>query len=146
MSGAAPDAAAIDARDRVERACRRLAQAFVAHLDAGRYEAVAALFTADGVLHRVSGEALRGRADIARLLRRPAGQAVIHHASPVHVALTGANEATGTSSFLAFAATPADRSTAVRIAAIWHDRYRREQGEWRIAERIVDVRMRGFLS
>jgi len=134
-----------DAQDRAEAACRRLAQAFVAHLDHGRYEAVGALFTVDGVMQRVSGDILHGPAEIADRLRRPADQTVIHHASPVHVELTGADAATGTSSFLAFLATPDDTSTVARVAAIWNDRYRREAGEWRIAERMVDVRLRGAL-
>lgn len=134
-----------DAQDRAETACRRLAQAFVAHLDHGRYEAVGALFTADGVMQRVSGDILNGPAEIADRLRRPAGQTVIHHASPLHVELTGMDTATGTSSFLAFLATPDGAATAVRVAAIWNDRYRCEAGEWRIAERMVDVRLRGAL-
>jgi ketosteroid isomerase-like protein len=134
-----------DAQDRAETACRRLAQAFVAHLDHGRYEAVGALFTADGVMQRVSGDILRGPAEIADRLRRPAAQSVIHHTSPVHVELIDADAAIGTSSFLAFMATPDDASTAVRVAAIWTDHYRREAGEWRIDKRMVDVRLRGAL-
>lgn len=125
--------------------CARLAQAFVAHLDMQRYDEVGALFVSDGIMERVSGEVLQGPIEIARSLRRPKDQLVIHHASPVHVELTGPDEATGVSSFLAFVATADDRSAAVRLAAIWHDRYRRERGEWRIAERRVDVRMHAGL-
>jgi hypothetical protein len=132
-----------DALERVEAACQRLAQAFVTYLDQARYDEVSALFTTDGVLHRVSGDVLRGRDAIEVGLRRPAGQTVIHHASPVHFTPTGADTATGTSSFLAFLAMSDDPSAETRVAAIWHDRYRREQGEWRIAERTIDVRMYG---
>lgn len=136
------DASSIEDPAHAAAECARLAQAFVAHLDMQRYEAVGALFASDGIMQRVSGEVLQGPAEIARSLRRPSNQRVIHHASPVHVELTGPDKATGVSSFLAFVATPDDGSATVRIAALWHDRYRRERGEWRIAERRVDVRMR----
>lgn len=132
------------APDDCERECARLAQAFVTCLDGGRYAMVADLFVPDGVLHRVSGEILRGRARIANGLRRPDDQIVIHHASPAYIERIGEDEATGTSSFLAFATTTEDETAVTRVAAIWHDRYRRVEGRWLISERRIDVRFGGL--
>jgi len=127
-----------------EGACARLTQAFVAFLDDARYEAVAGLFMPDGVLHRVSGEILSGRAEIAGGLRRPEDQIVIHHASPVHVERIADDQAAGMSSFLAFAALPGDQGAITRIAAVWRDHYHRTEGRWLISERRVDVRFSGW--
>lgn len=124
-----------------ERACARLAQAFVVYLDEARYEAVAELFLPDGVLHRVSGDILEGRDQIAQGLRRPAGQIVIHHASPVLVERVAEDEATGLSSFLAFAAMPETPAAVTQVAALWRDSYRLVDGRWRIARRVAEVRL-----
>lgn len=135
---------ALAALNDCERACARLAQAFVTLLDDARYEAVADLFVHDGVLHRVSGEILTGRAQIARGLRRPEGQIVIHHASPVHVERLADDAATGACSFLAFAAMPEQRAAVTRVAALWRDHYRLVDGRWLISRRMVDVRFSGW--
>lgn len=127
-----------------ERTCARLAQAFVIYLDQARYTEVAALFVPDGVLHRVSGEILSGRAAIARGLQRSDDQVVIHHASSVFVERVSTDEATGISSFLAFSRAGADDAVITRVAAIWHDRYHCIEERWLISERKTEVRFHGL--
>lgn len=110
-------------------------------LDQRRFEQVAALFCPDGRLNRADGTTATGRESIlAAQSARPEWLDTVHHVGSPMIEAAGDEEASGR---VAFVAVSVDRREGAASPqwSIGHfaDRYRREDGAWRIAERSIHV-------
>ncbi len=77
----------------IQWACQRTLTGYFLDLDAGRYEALAARFAADGVWHR-QGKVLTGPAQILEIMQsRPASGITMHVLANVHVTVTSTDTA-----------------------------------------------------
>ncbi len=112
--------------------------AFFHHLDEGRYAEMVEMFTADGRWLR-QGRWSSGRAEVrAALDARPTGQRVRHVITNAYVSTEGADEATVEAYMTAYRQDGAAQGVA-RIAGplrlnLVSTIFRRDRGEWRIAE------------
>lgn len=119
-------------------ACERLAIASYSLMDHGRYEEAAALFTVDGVWVR-GGVPCEGReAILASLNLRPASDISRHVVTNVVVTRLSPAEAEATALFVPLRGRADGRGIVPLVApGIVGDlafRFRREEGEWLIAE------------
>lgn len=131
-------------RLQIEEACRRLSLEFARLNDDGQYEALAALFTEDGVLCRPLAPelALRGRAAILADMRRKPADALSHHVcSNILVDVLADDEAVGSTYFTVYLQhggvsrdRPFDFTGTVHVG-VYADRYRLTGEGWRISER-----------
>ncbi len=123
-----------DALERMaaERACERLIISYAAAIDAGDWDAVAALYTADGRMSRPTAPDafIAGRAAILAGFRARPPRTTRHVCANIRVTLIDADHATASSQILLFMGK--DQPPLVGSYA---DRMRRVDGEWRFAER-----------
>ena len=118
---------------------RELVATYAHCADSGRFEELAALFDADGVLETPDGRTFRGPAAIlaflgtakAQLAASNASGPIRHHVSSLHIDVTGPSDATGAAYFLVLTARGLDHWGRYR------DRYIARDGHWRFAERRV---------
>ena len=126
-----------------EAALRALVEAYAAGVDARRYDAVAALFTAGGVLATSStpGGAVEretvGRDAIARALHGLDRYEATLHVVANHVASVDGDRATGETGCLAHHLERADDGGCTdRVLAIrYHDSFERTAAGWAISRR-----------
>jgi hypothetical protein len=131
----------------IEFECRQLATLATNLMDSGDYEAMAALFTEDGVFVRPStypDGALKGAAVIVATLRERFDNSLSRHlASNLVVTVKSPDQAEGHSYFTHFWCTGLDRfanlpvplQETMQSVGEYRDRYERTQGGWRIASR-----------
>ena len=125
-------------------AIRELVAAYAHAADTGRFDEVAGLFAADGVLETPDQVAHSGRAAIraflggtgAALASATAVPLIRHHVSNLRITVTGADDATGTAYFLVVTERGPDHWGRYR------DRYVRTDEGWRFAHR--RVRLDGY--
>ena len=126
-------------------ALRALVEAYAAGVDARRYEAVAALFSADGVLAtNLPGGPARetvGRDAIARALHGLDRYEATLHVVGNHVGSVDGDRGTGETGCVAHhLERAADAGGIDRVLAIrYFDSYERRAGEWAISRREVHV-------
>ncbi|KKC25222.1 nuclear transport factor 2 family protein [Sphingomonas sp. SRS2] len=124
-------------RTGAEARIKRLIAAYNIAGDRGRLDEIAACFAADGVLQTPLWQAA-GRSEIAAGLRNSnsRGDSVVqfvrHHVTTSLISFDG-DVVTGRSYFLVFTQIGPDH------AGVYVDRYRQEDGEWRIAHRQVRI-------
>src|SRR5215472_8318781 len=90
----------------IERACERLVLDFAYYSDHQEYEALAALFATEGVMHRPSGDPITGREAILQAYRaRPAGRMTRHVCSNMRITVESADRARGITYAVVYSAT-----------------------------------------
>ena len=134
----------MQARALIEHECRRLSLEFARLNDSAQYEAVAALFTPDGVFYRPLTPELKlcGRQAILTELRRKPKDVISHHAcGNILIDVLSEDEAVGLTYFTVYrqqgAATlerPFCFEGTVYIGA-YNDRFRHTDDGWAISER-----------
>jgi ketosteroid isomerase-like protein len=125
-------------------AIRELVAAYADAADGGRFDELAGLFTADGVLETPDRVEHRGRAAIraffggtgAALVGATTAPRIRHHVSNLRIAVTGADDATGAAYFFVVTERGPDHWGRYR------DRYQRTADGWRVAHR--RVRLDGY--
>jgi len=130
-----------DARDRIERACRRLSVAYARGIDFRDYDAAADLFTEDAELD--VGFPLRGREKIRRALsRRPDELRSRHVLTNIFIDVVDDANARGISYLTLYRHVGAESLQAAPIelagpAGVGHyeDAFTLTAGGWRIARR-----------
>jgi hypothetical protein len=118
---------------------RELVATYAHCADSGRFEELAALFDAEGVLETPDRRTFRGPAAIlvfltatkAQLAATNASGPIRHHVSSLHIELAGPDHAAGAAYFLVVTARGPDHWGRYR------DRYVARDGRWRFAERRV---------
>lgn len=127
----------------IEHACTRLVLESVAANDRQDYEAFAAMFTSDGLLHRPNGEPLCGHDEIVESYRtRPRNRITRHICTNVLVHVESPRFARGTAYVVLYSA---DSLQAVKnfgakcdsrtLIGELEDRFQLTMDGWRIAER-----------
>lgn len=127
----------------IEHACARLVLESVAANDRQDYEAFAALFTSDGLLHRPNGEPLCGRDEIIESYRtRPRNRITRHICTNILVQADSPQSARGTTYVILYSA---DSLQSVKhfgakcdprtLIGELEDQFRLTMDGWRIAER-----------
>lgn len=121
-----------------EQACARLIVDYCNRVDAGDYRAVVALFSKTGVLKRPMEGAMVGHAAILAFLEALPDIRRRHVSSNLVVTLTGVCTATALSYLTAYDSPQSDGLAVLEapyLIAEYHDRFLREDGTWRFAER-----------
>lgn len=133
----------------IEHECQRLVHLFINLSDARDWDTLADLFTADAVFARPSDPAnpLVGREVIrAAYHARPRGRMTRHLATNCVITVEGAEAATGFSYVTLYTApeveTGAAKADPVQLIGAFRDRFRREGGVWRFAERLGSISIR----
>jgi 3-phenylpropionate/cinnamic acid dioxygenase small subunit len=129
-------------------ACERLIHHYAMLNDAGDFHAMAELFTADGAFARPidADNLIRGRdAILAMYLSRPP-RFTRHMITSVVISVQDADTATG-HSYLSLHTAPAGGSSPAQadpsyLIGAFHDRFVREDGVWKFAERRGSLSMR----
>jgi len=127
----------------IEHACTRLVLESIAANDRQDYEAFAALFTSDGLLHRPNGEPLCGRDEIIASYRtRPRNRITRHICTNILVHVDSPQSARGTTYVVLYTA---DSLQSVKhygakcdprtLIGELEDQFRLTNDGWRIAER-----------
>ncbi|MBX3025746.1 nuclear transport factor 2 family protein [bacterium] len=127
-------------------AIRELVAAYAHAADSGRFDEVAGLFAADGVLETPDRVEHRGRDGIraflggtgAALASVTAAPLIRHHVSNLRIAVSGADDATGAAYFFVVTERGPDHWGRYR------DRYVRGAEGWRFAHR--RVRLDGYAA
>lgn len=128
----------------LEAGCRALIDRFTVLSDHGEAAAAAALFTEDGVW--TSGKrSARGRAELQQTFGdRPETIVVRHVTGPVSIAVLDAGHASAVTYFLVFTGDRAGVEAGQTLPldppfsmGEWHDSLVLNDGEWRIASRVV---------
>lgn len=131
-----------------DRACWRLVVDSASCNDARDWDALAALYIADGVVVRPSGDRIVGRAAIAESYAAgPANRRTRHVCTNWRFDLSGPDEATGTTTVLVYswdADAPRDprfghQLDARMVIGDFADRFVRTPEGWRIAERTATL-------
>lgn len=140
----------LNATDRavIAWACERLIHHYAMLNDAGDFPAMAALFTADGAFARPTDadNLMRGRdAILAMYLARPP-RFTRHMITSVVITVDDADNATG-HSYLSLHTAPAGGPAPAQadpsyLIGAFHDRFVREDGVWKFAERRGSLSMR----
>lgn len=138
-------ASTLTEQDRVsiEHSCSRLVIESIAANDRQDYDAFAALFTSDGLLHRPSGEPLRGPDEIAASYRlRPTSRITRHVCTNILVHVDSQYSARATSYVVLYGADAAQiggsfgvKCESRTLIGELEDEFRRTPVGWRIAER-----------
>lgn len=128
----------------IEHACRRLSLAF-AHLnDTQAYEALANLFTEDGVFYRplAPDAAVAGRASILKDMQKKPADLLTHHVcTNIVVDVLCADSARGLTYFTVYLQPGYDRRRALPpftgtvYVGIYEDQFLRTADGWKISER-----------
>lgn len=126
------------ARIEDERAVERMIAAYGPLVDAGEADAAAKLWAVDGT-YRVEGWHMRGRGDVAAMVRSDAHQGLIrrgccHFLGPAVVTVDGDDAVAVCESVLLLRRD--DEYAAARAGAN-HFRLRRIDGHWQIVERVT---------
>jgi hypothetical protein len=138
-------------RLQIERACERLVHAYVRALDEGDMNAAADCFAAHGSLARPSApdQLIIGREAIrASLLTRPKNVFTRHLATSVLIDVEGPDSARGSCYLTLFQATRAEGATLPHESngPVWigqmHDRFVREDGQWKFLERRGSIQLK----
>jgi hypothetical protein len=121
-----------------ERAIERLIASYGPLVDAGAADAVAELWAVDGGYH-VENWSMRGRVDVAAMVRSDAHQALIrrgccHFLGPAVVTVSG-DEAVAVCESALFVKD--DKGFGVYRAGANHFRLRRIDGRWQVTERVT---------
>jgi hypothetical protein len=127
----------------IEHLCARLVLESIAANDRQDYEAFAALFTSEGLLHRPAGEPLRGRDEIVASYRvRPRSRMTRHICTNMLVHVDSEELAHGTTYVILYSAdaSQADGHFGVKceprtLIGELEDRFELTAAGWRIAER-----------
>jgi hypothetical protein len=124
----------VDDLDRMiaERACERLILDYAANNDAGQWEAVVALYVAEGRMSRPTApDAFIERRDaiLAAFLARPPRK-TRHICANIQVSIESATSASATSQIMLF--TGAEQAPLV---GSYHDKFKHTDAGWRFAER-----------
>ena len=125
--------------------CAQLVSTYASYVDHRRYNDLIELFTEDGVLRRPD-MVVEGRAAILDAMnKRPANRICRHMCSTQVVTLTSDDEAEAVTYFAYYEAELPHQGTAALDGPVaigeYHDRFRRIESGWRIAERSVVVAM-----
>ena len=122
------------------RDCEALALAYGHHADAWEADALAALFTVDGVFDRL-GTRIEGRDAIAHFIaHRPREFWQRHHGSDFTFALADDGKtANGTLDLRLERGRVGDDAVIDTVRARYHDRYQNTAEGWRFAERRVQL-------
>jgi hypothetical protein len=125
--------------DSIEAACQRLSLAFAVHVDAHAFVELGQLFAEDGVLRRASGDLVTGPEAITRSFddRLPSFTSV-HMLAPSLIEIVSDTEATGRCAMMVVVQETPD-SPSRRIGGQYEDRYRRIDGAWKFAARLLTV-------
>lgn len=127
----------------IEHACTRLVLESVAANDRQDYEAFAALFTSDGLLHRPAGSPLVGHEEIIASYRvRPASRITRHICSNILVTIDSPESARAATYVVLYTAdsSQADKHFGAKcdprtLIGELEDRFSLTASGWRIAER-----------
>jgi uncharacterized protein (TIGR02246 family) len=120
----------------IERACERLVADSAVFNDQREWAALAALYTADGVVVRPNGQRLEGRETIEAAYAGGAPDRVTRHlCANVRVDVDDADSAHATTTVLIVSGTRGDDSNVTFRAGEFADRFVRTDEGWRIAER-----------
>lgn len=127
----------------IEHACARLVVESVAANDRQDYEAFAAYFTSDGLLHRPSGEPLCGPDEIvASYQLRPRNRLTRHVCTNILVNVESPTAARGTTYVVLYAADAEQSGGAFGVKCEprtligeLEDRFTLTEAGWRISER-----------
>lgn len=139
------------ARAVIEWTCAQLINRFITAADDGDHHAVAALFARDGRFSRPSrpDEVIEGReAILAAYLARPKGKVGRHLCTNVTTAALSSERAVGRCYVTLYTGTPqAEGAWPVQADSVaWIGEYRdvfvREDGEWKILERLGSMAFR----
>jgi hypothetical protein len=120
--------------------CQRLSIAFCNHLDARRYEALAALFAPDGVFER-AGNPVTGPAAIqAEMSKRPPDMATMHVTGNIQIDLTDDTHADGVTYYFVLMQTKVTGNgpfpmPGMETAGMFIDKFVRTPQGWRLALR-----------
>src|SRR5262245_6061528 len=92
--------------DSIERACERLLLDFAYFSDSQNHDALAALFTLDGVMIRPNGDSLSGRDAIRKAYQaRPAGRIIRHICTNIRITVESPDRARGVTYAVVYSAT-----------------------------------------
>jgi pimeloyl-ACP methyl ester carboxylesterase len=146
---ARPEAALTDLdRVLITDACTRQLFRYARLHDAAEHEAVAALFTQDGILARASqpDRLLTGRAEILASLRSRAPRLTRHVVSNVEVLAQSSEHACASSTVVLYSSGASDPAAGIATISVgsFHDVLRKVAGEWLFAERRGSVTMRSI--
>jgi len=120
-----------DARRAIEWACARLVNLYANRNDAGDWEAVASLYTTDGVMTRPTAPdaPIVGRDAILAAFRARPPRATRHICTNIVIDVQDATTAAGESAMLLFT------GAAVPLVGSFHDRFVLTAEGWRFSER-----------
>lgn len=126
-----PPAMPEDERRAIEADCARLIALYANLNDAARWEELAALYAADGLMTRPTAPdaPIVGRAAILAAFQSRPPRTTRHVCSNVVIDVESAAEARGTSAMLLFTGAPTP------LVGSFHDRFVRTAEGWRFAER-----------
>lgn len=128
----------------IERACERLVLDWVDLNDRQDYEALAALFAADGMMIRPSGDPLVGRAAILKSYQsRPGGRITRHICTNIRITVESRDRARGLSYAVVYSANagePAEghfgiKTDTLHLVGEFDDEFVRTPDGWRFAAR-----------
>ena len=136
-------------QETIIESCTRTANSYPYSRDRLDYEVYGDLFTKDAVFE-LQGDRTVGRDAIVDALRTRGPRAVTRHFSNVvHMEVTGAAKARGVSYLALYRASPEDMAdghnqiAGPAIVAEYHDQFEFEDGQCRIAERVVKIIFQG---
>jgi len=137
----APPVAAVSHEDR--NAIRRLKHEYCFAIDSGRYEEWASLFTEDGRFVRGSGDAYEGRDELYAFASEEFDPIFETFAHIVTNPVIDGDGDRATGRWYLFMPYQEHGGGTGWIHAKYDDTYRRVDGEWRIAESVVENRIPG---
>ncbi|HEY2380501.1 MAG TPA: nuclear transport factor 2 family protein [Terriglobia bacterium] len=117
----------------IERACERLVLDFAYFSDHQEYEALAALFAADGIMHRPSGDPIGREAILQAYRSRPAGRMTRHVCSNIRITVDSADRARGITYAVVYSATGNEKAEE-RIGE-FEDEFIRTSEGWKFSIR-----------
>jgi hypothetical protein len=145
-----PELSAIE-RLEIERACERIVYAYSRFMDVGDMNGAADLFALEGTFARpmTPDQFITGREAIrASLLSRPKTLLTKHLVTSVMIDVEGRDTARGISYLTMISTTPAEgaRPPHVSQGPVWfgemNDRFVREGGAWRFADRRGSIQVK----
>lgn len=138
-------------RIEIERACERLIHGYSRALDLGDLSAAADFFAQDGTFARpmMPDQVIAGREAIrAALLTRPKGLLTKHLSTNVMIDVESPETASGISYLTMISTTPPEGAKPPHVSngPVWfgemQDRFVREGGVWKFAERRGSIQMK----
>jgi hypothetical protein len=135
----------------IERACERIVYAYSRYMDVGDMNGAADLFATEGTFARpmTPDQTITGRETIrASLQSRPKTLLTKHLVTSVMIDVETRDTARGISYLTMISTTPAEGATPPHLSAgpIWfgemHDRFVREGGAWKFADRRGSIQVK----